>query len=308
MKKLILQISKQKLYKMFSYPLTFKSEGEHIDHIKNNQKFYRDVLDMKDSSEELELQIKKNSDMKDLIDQMNGKLKIVDDEKRKQDEELKKTKELLENTTKLEELLSKKNTGVSVVYKGACDEKYVEIVLKEVAGDTYTVDNGDGTKKMDVRLIRKDGSYTIGIECKDKETVSKADIEKFRRDKVKNKFHRSIFISTTPIRNVIDEENQVKIIGDEMWIVTNDHIFLAAVMKLYLANLEYEKDRVFDKKIIFDNIIDTYNTWQATKKQNLKLDQSFLRLLNLTPDFETLVKGHLYLGIAAKFKAGKTPY
>ena len=57
--------------------------------------------------------------MKDLIDQMNGKLKIVDDEKRKQDEELKKTKELLENTTKLEELLSKKNTGVSVVYKGA---------------------------------------------------------------------------------------------------------------------------------------------------------------------------------------------
>jgi hypothetical protein len=292
---------------MFTYPLTFNSEEEHIQHVTEYQKFYRDVLDMKESNEELDEQIKRNQEMSQLISKLTAQMTRFEEEKKKQEDELKKTKELLEDTTRLEDLLNKKN-GISVVHKGICDEKYVEIVLKEVASEKYIVDNGDGTKKMDVRLIRKDGQFTIGIECKDKDKVSKADIEKFRRDKVLNKFRRSIFISTTPIKNLVEEDNQVLINGDEMFVVTNDHVFLAAVMKLYLANLECEKDQGFEKNMVFDSIIDTYNTWQATKKQHLKLDQSFLRMLNLTPDFEKNVKGHVYLGVASKFKSDKTPY
>ena len=293
---------------MFSYPLNFNSEDEHIAHIKNNQKFYRDVLDLKDMNEELENQKKRNAEMNDLILQMNDKLKIVDEEKKKQEEELIKTKEMLKDRDVLEELAGKKKEGVSVVHKGACDEKYVEIVLKELVGDVYTVDNGDGTKKMDVRLVRNDGAFTIGIECKDKEKITKEDIEKFKRDKVKNKFKRSIFISTHPIKNIVDEENQVKIDGDEMWVVTKDHIFLAAVMKLYLANLEYEIDNVFDKKLMFDEMIDTYNTWQTTKKHLIKLDEKFLRMLKLTPDFERIIGKHIYSGVQGKFIAGRAPY
>ena len=293
---------------MFSYPLTFNSEDEHIAHIKNNQKFYRDVLDLKDTNEELELQKKKNAEMNDLILQMNDKMKIVDEEKKKQEEELMKTKEMLKDRDVLEELAGKKKEGVSVVHKGACDEKYVEIVLKELVGDVYSVDNGDGTKKMDVRLVRNDGLFTIGIECKDKKKITKEDIEKFKRDKMKNKFKRSIFISTHPIKNIVDEENQVKIDGDEMWVVTKDHIFLAAVMKLYLANLEYEIDNVFDKKLMFDEMIDTYNTWQSTKKQLVKLDEKFLRMMKLTPDFQRTISKHIYYGVQGKFIAGRAPY
>lgn len=293
---------------MFSYPLTFGCKDEHVAHIKDNQKFYRGVLDMKDINEELELQKKKNAEMNDLIEIMNDKMKIIDEEKKKQELELKKTKEMLEDRASLEELAGKKKEGESVVHKGACDEKYVEIVLKEIVGDVYSVDNGKQTNKMDVRLIRNDGAFTIGIECKDKDKVSKADIDKFKRDKIKNKFKRSVFISTYPIKNILEEENQVKIDGDEMWVVTKDHIFLAAVMKLYLANLEYDIDNVFDKKLVFDEIIDTYNTWQTAKKHLVKLDEKFLRMMKLTPDFEKNIKGHIYYGVQGKFKAGKVPY
>lgn len=292
---------------MFTYPLTLESEEHHIQHVTEYQKFYRDVLDMKESNEELDEQIKRNQEMSELISKLTTQMTRFEEEKKKQEDELKKTKELLEDTTRLEDLLNKKN-GISVVHKGICDEKYVEIVLKEVASEKYIVDNGDGTKKMDVRLIRKDGQFTIGIECKDKDKISKADIEKFRRDKVLNKFKRSIFISTTPIKNLVEEDNQVLINGDEMFIVTNDHVFLGAVMKLYLANLECEKDEGFEKNMVFDSIVDTYNTWQTTKKHHLKLDQSFLRMMNLTPDFVKNIKGHLYLGVASKFKTDKPPY
>lgn len=292
---------------MFTYPLLFNSEDEHINHIKTHQEFYRKILDLKESNEELENQIRKNKEMNDIIQRMNEQIKKYDEDKQKQEIEIKRTKELIEDTARLEELLHKKN-GVSVVHKGICDEKYVEIILKEIASKDYIVDNGDGTRMMDIRLIRKNGDFTIGIECKDKDTVTKADIEKFRRDKIKNNFKRSIFISTSPIKNIVDEDNQIKINYDELFIVTKDHVFLAAVIKLYLANLETEKDTVFEENIVFDNIIDTYNSWQTTKKHHIKLDQSFLRLLNLTPDFDKHVKGHLYLGIASKYKAGKMPY
>jgi len=292
---------------MFTYPLLFNSEDEHINHIKTHQEFYRKILDLKESNEELENQLRKNKEMNDIIQHMNEQIRKYDEDKQKQEIEIKRTKELIEDTARLEELLHKKN-GVSVVHKGICDEKYVEIILKEIASKDYIVDNGDGTRMMDIRLIRKNGDFTIGIECKDKDTVTKADIEKFRRDKIKNNFKRSIFISTSPIKNIVDEDNQIKINYDELFIVTKDHVFLAAVIKLYLANLETEKDTVFEENIVFDNIIDTYNSWQTTKKHHIKLDQSFLRLLNLTPDFDKNVKGHLYLGIASKYKAGKTPY
>lgn len=295
---------------MFTYPLIFNTEEEHVKHVRDNDIFYRGALKESVTIKE-EKKITEPIDNSNIIEKMkkmNEQIIIFQQEKLEREAELIKTKELLQDAKNLEELLEKKN-GISVVHKGICDEKYVEIVLKEVAGDKYIVDNGDATKMMDVRLIRKDGSFTIGIECKDKDKVNKADIDKFRRDKVKNRFKRSIFISTKPIKNILEENNQILLQEDELFIVTNDHVFLGAVMKLYLTSLEItEKDDCFDTKTIFDNIIDTYNTWQSTKKQHLNLDQSFLRMLNLTPEFASKVKGHIYLGVTSKFKSGKAPY
>jgi len=310
---------------MILYPLTFKNQDEHVQHVRDNLDFYKNIVGFveelppskKQKTEDQEIKrlqerinqlesIEENT--KQLQEMMSNTLKQMGDlqkQKIEQEKELIKTKEILEDTIKLEELLNKKN-GISVVHKGICDEKYVEIIMKEVASDLYDIDNGDGVKKMDVRLHRKDGAFSIGIECKDKDTVSKADIDKFRRDKVLNKFYRSVFISTCPIKNLVEEDNQVLNKGDELYIVTKDPIFLAAVMKLFLNQIEHD-DGTDPKSMVFDSILDTYETWQSSKKQLVKMDKAILRLLDLHPDFtEKMISKHVYItprnNIKDKFK------
>jgi hypothetical protein len=223
-------------------------------------------------------------------------LSKIQKQKIEQEKELIRMKEVMADSAKLEDLIMKKS-GTSVVHKGACDEKYVEIIMKEVASSLYTVDNSDGIQKMDVRLHRKDGAFTIGIECKDKDTVSKADLDKFKRDKVLNKFHRSVFVSTSPIKRLVEGENQVLVKGDELYIVTKDPVFLGAVMKLYLSELENSDGNPPDC-MVFDAIINTYEAWQTSKKQLIKMDKAILSLMNLHPEFnEKCISKHLYLSI-----------
>lgn len=82
---------------------------------------------------------------------LEHKLKATEEKINQQKDELQEMKEKLEDTKSLEDLLKAKN-GVSSVYKGKCDEKYVEIIMKEVASESYTVDNEGQRQKMDVRL------------------------------------------------------------------------------------------------------------------------------------------------------------
>ncbi len=295
---------------MFSYPLAFETSEAHIGHIKENQQFYRDVLDLKENNEELQKEKEKREKMEEMLGNTNKllestmtKMNEMAKNRELQEQELKKTKELLEDTTKLEDLLRKKN-GVSVVQKGICDEKYIELVMKEAAGDLYEVDNGDGVRKMDVRLHRKDKKFSIGIECKDKDNVTKTDIDKFRRDKVLNKFFRSIFISTSPIKGYVEEQNQITTKDDELYIVSKDPVFIAGVMKIFLNNLETCDKKEIDTKI-FDSVLDTYSTWQASKKHLIKLDKSIMRSLNLHPDFaDEMMKGHVYFATRTSLKKG----
>ena len=234
----------------------------------------------------------------------NQMLAALQDQKHKQDRELARTKELFEDAIQLQELIRKKN-GISVVHKGSCDEKYVEVILKEVVGEQYRVDNSNKTQQMDIRIHRTDGAFTIGVECKDKDTVTKADLDKFRRDKIRNKFYRSIFISTSPIK-YIAEDNQVAIKHDELYIVTKDPVFLAAALKLYLCQLE-ETGSGEPDDMVFDSIMNTYQIWQASKKQLVKMDKAVFEMLGLHPDFEQkMVDKHLYMAtkscLNAKFK------
>ena len=288
---------------MFSYPLTFETVEEHKDHIKNNADFYNSVLDKIEMvNEEIEFQKQRNEDLQNVMQSMMTKMNKMEEERNQQIEELKKTKDLLKDTVELEELIKKK-TGESSVHKGSCDEKYIEIVMKEVAGDRYRVENNKKTESMDIRLFHVESDFTIGIECKDKGKITKTDIDKFKRDKVLNKFKRSIFISTNPIKGIIENMNDVVVDGDELYIVTDDRVFLTAVMKHYLCQLENNKDECYDTKIIFDSVIDVYNNWQATKKTMLKLDKSILRSLKLTPEFQSYLTGHLYFAPISKLKA-----
>lgn len=284
---------------MFEYPLTFKDENMHIAHIKNNVEFYQLVID--NIPQIKKLKTDKDEEIKLLNDKLQ-QMQSSKDRNRILEQELKEMKELLNDTQKLEELMKAKN-GVSSVHKGECDEKYVEIVMKEVASENFRIDNSRGTNKMDIRLHRTDGSYTVGIECKDKKTITADDIRKFRSDKVKNKFHRSIFISTYPIKNIVDKDNNVLMRKDELFIVTKDPVFLGAVVKMYLSHIEKDHEGTNASTLVFESILKTYDTWQTSKKQLLKLDKAVLEMLKLHPDFtEKMKNNHLYMVTKSKTK------
>lgn len=306
---------------MISYPLIINNRDDHVRHIQDNLEFYKNMVGFDEELPPSKKQKTEDQEVKRLqerISQLEGveetskrlqemmtntlkQMSDLQNQKIEQEKELSKTKEILEDTIKLEELLGKKS-GISVVHKGICDEKYVEIIMKEVASDLYDVDNGDGIRKMDVRLHRRDGAFSIGIECKDKDKVSKADIDKFRRDKLHNKFYRSVFVSTCPIKNLVEEDNQVLNKGDELYIVTKDPVFLAAVMKLFLNQIEHD-DGTDPKSVVFDSILDTYETWEISKKQLVKMDKAVLRMLGLHPDFtEKMISRHVYMASRSNMK------
>lgn len=313
---------------MFIYPLVIQNEQEHIKHIIDNIDFYKDVMfsytrdvesptnkkqktedieKLNDVMVELENAKKHSESLRRMMETVAYENKIKSDQLIQQQEEIFKTKQLLEDSTRLEELLERKN-GISVVNKGICDEKYVEIIMKEVASDSYIIDNDDGIRKMDIRLHRKDESFTIGIECKDKCSITKDDIDKFHRDKLSNKFHRSIFISTCPIKNIVENEDNIFVKGDELYIVTKNPVFLGAVMKLYLEQLDKEGGEDSNPtSMVFDSILNVYTNWQATKKQNAKFDKTVLVMMGLHPDFgDKLLSKHVYItgrnNIKDKFK------
>jgi hypothetical protein len=295
---------------MFQYPLTFNNHQEHINHVITNSQFYSDIVlrnltpnkrqktdndeQLRKLMKEMETKDRNIRQMSELLSKTTAQLSDIQEQNSKRQVELEQTKERLNDMTELEDLLQKKS-GVSVVHKGSCDEKYVEMVLKEVVGDEYEVDNSNGIQKMDIRLIKNDGSVVIGVECKDKDKITEADITKFRRDKVLNRFHRSIFVSTGPIRDIVQDDNSVVCNEDEMFIVTKDPVFLGAVIKTYLSQLDSCESEQ-PNTLFLDATMDTYNTWQTAKKSLIKLDKSFLCMLRLNPNFqENLISKHIYM-------------
>ena len=310
------------------YPLTFMSSEEHHAHIIENLDFYNRIISehyhpstkrrrVDDNDDRNQNKQKEIASLQEKLDSLEKTRQIelrtlsaqvaelgqfksdathlnqMVTELQEQNKELVRAKEMFEDATQLNELINKKN-GVSVVHKGSCDEKYVEIILKEITNDNYYIDNSNGTQQMDIRIHRTDGSFTIGVECKDKDTVTKADIDKFRRDKLRNRFYRSIFISTNPIKHIADND-QVVIKNDELFIVTKDPVFLAATIKLYLCQLEATEPSKPDS-MVFDGIQNTYQIWQSSKKQAVKMDKAMLELMGLHPEFEQkFLDKHLYI-------------
>ena len=136
------------------YPLIFNSEEEHIQHIKENIKFYKEVLEHKD----------------------------------------------------YEEMIGKR-TGETSNNKGKVFEYMIDLLLKHNIGNLFEIIRNNKIRRMDLRLRHKIEEYLIGIECKDKKVITKKDIEKFKRDKVENKFIKSIFVSTHKIPKILSEED-----------------------------------------------------------------------------------------------------
>ena len=314
------------------YPLTFNSLTEHIAHVKNNPEFYKSALNeiWEDEAKNMEAKLKDKITKEEENLKKNLKLKLENEAKLHQEklkhleeetktkyntkllesqskiaimeEKLKRQSEILEDTKSIEELLKKKTGDVSV-YKGKLDEKYTETCIKEIINQDFIVENTGKINQMDIIVRHKVTPFRIGIECKDKKELTKTDMTKFIRDKTTNKFDRSIFISNCEIKGILTCENTVKTIKDETYIYTKDQLFLRAVLQHYFSSLDLNQKKCDSTDILFDNIIDLYNSWQEAKKALLKLDKSFMKSLKLVDNFEP--KGHLYIQPKSNIKPNK---
>ena len=108
-------------------------------------------------------------------------------------DELERKQKTIDELTKLKEGIK---DGVSSYYIGEFSERVLQQRLSE-GMDGWEMDDKKRMNAMDIRMKR--GGIRVGIECKRKNKVSKGDLDKFKRDKMKNKFDGNIFISTCKI-------------------------------------------------------------------------------------------------------------
>ena len=221
------------------YPLIFNTEEEHIKHIKDNIKFYKDILEHED----------------------------------------------------YEKMMSKRN-GETSNNKGKVFEYMIDLLLTHNIGNYFEIIRNNKIRRMDLRLKHKTDEYLIGIECKDKKTVTKKDIEKFKRDKVENKFKKSIFVSTHKIPKILSEENTCKIIEDELYIYSKDYMFIAGVINCYVNNVT-DEDKENNIKEVIDKIVNIYSIWKQAQQIHLQLDKSLLDIIRGVDD--SIINNHLYL-------------
>ena len=187
------------------------------------------------------------------------------------------------------ELIKSKKSGDVSVLKGKAFENIIDLVLTNKFKDVYEIINNSKTRRMDLRIKHLTKGYSIGIECKDKKIVSKADIDKFKRDKLENKFKKSIFISTSKIPKLLTEEDTCTIVNDELYIYSNDVMFIDGIICCFLSNIEEDE---IDCVAMIDQIVNLYNHWKSAKKALHELDKAFVDTISMHD--KDLLKGHHY--------------
>lgn len=214
--------------------------------------------------------------------------------------------------------LKTKSTGKHSMYKGEYGEKKTEIILNSLFGKYYTIDAKKVNKKMDIRMIHKKYEYTIGMECKEKSTLTKLDITKFHKDKLHNKFYGGIFLSTeAPISGYVTDIDTFYFHDMDLYIYSNNVDIISITINCYLQFLEkkYIHDNSDNNDLntrklqdIINHVILTYKSWNDVKKKLSDLDHHFLKSLECMGVDMSIMKGHLYLGSKSKFKGGREPY
>ena len=190
----------------------------------------------------------------------------------------------------------------SSYYKGEFNEQ----LLQEVISNKFTDWNIDETKKMkcmDIRLHHKTLNLSIGIECKNKQTITKTDLTKFISDKSSNKFIGNIFISNSPIPQILKIQNSCTIINNDLYIYSQEIPTIINYLEVYLCKI-CEKNKNEEEKINIEDIHTLFNNHNLQKQQLLKQDKVFLQLIR----DESLLKNHLYITTKSKCKSNKAPY
>jgi len=197
------------------------------------------------------------------------------------------------------------------MFKGEFDEKQKELIFKEYFGNQFFIDGSKKFHCMDIRLQHKNNNdFTIGIECKNKKTITQNDIDKFKNDKIKNNFSLSIFLSqSSVIPKRVNTNHNFKFENRELYIYSNDLNYIVIVTQIYIFQLlqSYDsKQERFTSDFFIDIITNLYKNWCCVKKTCQKLDQDLV--FSLQKIGIELSNGHLYLTSKTKCKHNKTPY
>jgi len=220
--------------------------------------------------------------------------------------------QLLEQKKILQEFKNANDNKQSThsMYKGLTFEKYIEAGLQEHFNNLYNI-NGDASNFcMDIRMINKHSSNTIGIECKSKDKIISSDIKKFIKDKADNKFFASVFISeSAPIPKKTNKLHQWFIHNNELWIQSNDINIITSTINSFvtlLNNTNNSSSTSINEQNDF--IISMYNTFHEQKQAIVKQEKSFYKYIK--SNFPEKLNSHLYIVPVSKLtKKYKTnPY
>ena len=213
-------------------------------------------------------------------------------------EELERKQKTIDELTTLKKGIK---DGVSSYYIGEFSERVLQERLIE-GMEGWEMDDKKRMNAMDIRMKR--GGIRLGIECKRKTKVSKGDLDKFKRDKLNNKFDGNIFISTCKIPKVVERSGNCVIIDDNLYIYSDDVREILNYIKVYVETLgecESDADKIVDKEVVNEIFVNH----SKQKKSLLEQDKVMVRLMR---ELGVSTKGFLYMGVQSKYKGGKNPY
>jgi hypothetical protein len=164
----------------------------------------------------------------------------------------------------------------------------------------WTIDESKKMKCMDIRMYNTTLNLSIGIECKYKKKITKTDLTKFISDKSSNKFNGNIFISNSPIPNILSIQDSSKILNDDLYIYSDNIPYILNYIEVYISTLNENKN----EHICIEDINTLFTNHNTQKQHLLKQDKVFLQLIKDT----NLLKNHLYLTTKSNCKNSKPPY
>ena len=320
------------------YPLVFNSHDEHVKHVKENKDFYRKILledpsvidslvqeryekksaTFKETEERLKESRQKLEEEKRAMEQSKKYMETLQQDqiaaKTKMDQMIKLITVLSEEKQKLEKVnekqkevsaLAEKKQGEHSMYKGKFHEEFTHMCLDE-AFPEFVIEGKGQTRCMDKRMVHRFKNYTLGVECKDKGTITTADITKFRKDSITNQFKGCIFISTSKIVDIVEVEDDFKLVNNELFIYSKNREIIVQMIKLFINYIETDKD---ESKLVYlmGDFKELYKQWISTKKSMLDFDKFFWTILEKN-GINLTVKGNVFLAPASKCKSGKVPY
>jgi uncharacterized protein YuzE len=208
------------------------------------------------------------------------------------------------NVDKVTELASGINNNNSY-YKGEFNERVLEENIRERFNE-WEIDNNKKMNKMDIRIKNKETGKVIGIECKNKKRLTKEDIDKFKRDKVVNKFEGNVFVSKSKISKVVEKVNYCNLIDNDLYIYSDSNEVIMNYMDIYIRFIN-DRECEVSNNIMFEELEPLINNHNRQKKELLAQDKMWLKLIRERGNSE-LLSNHLYIIVRSKCKSGKEPY